>query len=38
MDAPRRIRTDIVATGEPLQPWLIVETTATLIKDARACA
>jgi hypothetical protein len=32
------IQTDIVATGEPLQPWLIVETTAALIEDARACA
>ena len=32
------IHTDIVATGEPLQPWLIVETTAALIQDARACA
>ena len=32
------IHTDIVATDEPLQPWLIVETTAALIQDARACA
>ncbi len=32
------IHTDIVATGEPLQPWLIVETTDALIQDARACA
>nr|WP_253069896.1 hypothetical protein [Sphingomonas sp. H160509] len=32
------IHTDIVDTGEPLQPWLIVETTDALIQDARACA
>jgi hypothetical protein len=32
------IHTDIVATDEPLQPWRIVETTAALIEDARACA
>ena len=32
------IHTDIVATGDPLQPWRIVETTAALIEDARACA
>jgi len=32
------IHTDIVATAEPLQPWMIVETTAALIQDARACA
>jgi hypothetical protein len=32
------IHTDIVATADPLQPWLIVEATADLIKDALACA
>ncbi len=32
------IYTDIVATADPLQPWLIVETTAALIEEARACA
>lgn len=32
------IHTDIVATGDPLQPWLIVETTAAMIQDVRACA
>jgi len=32
------IHTDIVAPGEPLQPWMIVETTDALIQDARACA
>ena len=32
------IHTDIVATGDPLQPLLIGETTATMIQDVRACA
>jgi hypothetical protein len=32
------IHTGIVATGDPLQPWLIVETTAAMIQDVRACA
>lgn len=32
------IHTDIVATADPLQPWLIVETTAALIEEARVCA
>jgi len=32
------IHTDIVATDEPLQPWLILETSDALIQDAHACA
>jgi hypothetical protein len=32
------IHTDIVDTGDQLQPWLIVETTAAMIQDVRACA
>ena len=31
------IETAIVATGDPLQPWRIVEATATS-QDTRACA
>jgi len=32
------IYTNIVPTDDPLQPWLIVETTAALIEEARVCA
>ena len=31
------IQTAIIATGDPLQPWRIVEAT-TANKDTRACA
>ena len=32
------IDTKIVATGDPLQPWLIVEATTATHEDTHACA
>ena len=31
------IDTAIVATGDPLQPWLVVEATTATHEDTRAC-